>query len=240
MTALRVLDLLRPEDPDKAEEGGGEGSQQVEDDDRLTNVLDGWNIICSDTSQVPSLKLTLVDVLRLAELVVEEVDEGGEEDQGPGDSEPERDVERRGALLLNIVQELRRVSDRARDREVGDGARVTAALERDSSHHQHGHPQREGEEDAEEDPHVAGPGLHQIVEECPEWTGADSHPGAAEEHHEEERSQDVNPEVDDHHHGEDVDGSLAAVGVHLGDPGRACDEPTDLEEEIDCKYWNER
>ena len=94
MTALRVLDLLRPEDPDKAEEGGGEGSQQVEDDDRLTNVLDGWNIICSDTSQVPSLKLTLVDVLRLAELVVEEVDEGGEEDQGPGDSEPERDVER--------------------------------------------------------------------------------------------------------------------------------------------------
>ena len=50
----------------------------------------------------------------------------------------------------------------------------------------------------------------------------------------------MNPEVDDHHHGEDVDGSLAAVGVQLGDPGGACDEPTDLEEEIDCKYWNER
>ena len=84
-------------------------------------------------------------------------------------------------------------------------------------------------------PYVTSPRFNDIVEKCPEGEGADSNSEAAEEQHEQERRQDMNPEVKDHHHREYVDGSLTPVAIHLCHPGGACNEPAHLEEKVNCE-----
>ena len=84
-------------------------------------------------------------------------------------------------------------------------------------------------------PHITGPGLNNIVEKCPQRTGAHPHPEAAETEHEGEGSEDVDPEVDDDDHREDVDGSVTVVAVSSAHPDRSRDQPADLEKDVD---WN--
>ena len=82
-------------------------------------------------------------------------------------------------------------------------------------------------------PYITGPGLNNIVEKCPERAGADPDSEAAETEHECERREDVDPEVDDDDHREDVDGSLTTGAVSPGHPDCARDQPADLEEDVD-------
>ena len=58
---------------------------------------------------------------------------------------------------------------------------------------------------------------------------------AAETEHEEEGGEDVDPEVDDDDHGEDVDClvALLRVRVHPNQPDRPSYQPGDLEDDVD-------
>ena len=57
---------------------------------------------------------------------------------------------------------------------------------------------------------------------------------AAETEHEEEWGEDVDPEVDDDHHREDVDRLVALLGVriHSHQPDRAGYQPGNLEDDV--------
>ena len=59
---------------------------------------------------------------------------------------------------------------------------------------------------------------------------------AAETEHEEEWGEDVDPEVDDDHHREDVDRLVALLGVriHSHQPDRAGYQPSNLEDDV---HW---
>ena len=168
VAAVLVLNLLRPEYPDEAHEGPGQRRQQVEDDAELGHVLDGWNIqrinhLCRAWPDVDWL--TCIDVLRLTEPVVEEVNDWREEDQSSWHCQPHWDVHQVWALLgtnidqikwkwlvaaslpyldkinVNLNVSLSVTGDCEVDWVVvGDGG-TTAALERVASHRQHGETQ---------------------------------------------------------------------------------------------------
>ena len=82
-------------------------------------------------------------------------------------------------------------------------------------------------------PHITRPGLNNVVEKCPQRTGANSDSEAAETEHEYERCEDVDPEVDDDDHREDVDGSVTVGAVSPAHPDCACHQPANLEEDVD-------
>ena len=71
-------------------------------------------------------------------------------------------------------------------------------------------------------PDITSPGLDNIVEKCPQRTGAHPYPEAAEAEHEGEGSEDVDPEVDDDDDGEDVDSSVTILTVSSGHPDCSC------------------
>ena len=81
-------------------------------------------------------------------------------------------------------------------------------------------------------PQITGPGLNNIVEKCPERAGADPDSEAAETEHECEGREDVDPEVDDDDDGEDVDSSVTIVTLSTHHPDCACDEPAELEDDV--------
>ena len=84
-------------------------------------------------------------------------------------------------------------------------------------------------------PDITGPGLNNIVEKCPERAGTNADSEAAETEHEYEGSEDVDPEVDDDNHREDVDSSVTVGAVSPSHPDCACHKPANLEEDVD---WN--
>ena len=82
-------------------------------------------------------------------------------------------------------------------------------------------------------PNITRPGLNNIVEKCPERTGTNSDSEATETEHEYERCEDVDPEVDDDDHREDVDGPVTVGAVSPAHPDCACHQPANLEEDVD-------
>ena len=75
------------------------------------------------------------------------------------------------------------------------------------------------------------------ADHCPEVGGALAEPdlGAAEDDHEEERGEEVHPEVDDDHEGEHVHSVTALVPLHPRHPHRARHQPADLKQDVN---WN--
>ena len=76
--------------------------------------------------------------------------------------------------------------------------------------------------------------LPRTADHCPEVGDAlaDSDLGTAEDHHEEERGEQVHPEVDDDHEGEHVHGVPALVPLHSRNPHRARHQPADLKQDV--------
>ena len=89
----------------------------------------------------------------------------------------------------------------------------------------------------EADPDGSGPHLDRPGHEVPVGAVAQEgeHLGAAQAEHEQQRREDVDPEVDDHGDGEDVDGLVAVVGVHPKHPDCARDQPRDLKQDINWR-----
>ena len=82
-------------------------------------------------------------------------------------------------------------------------------------------------------PHITCPGLNNVVKKCPQRAGANTDSEAAEAEHEYEGCEDVDPEVDDDDHREDVDGSVAVGAVSPTHPDSARHQPANLEEDVD-------
>ena len=71
--------------------------------------------------------------------------------------------------------------------------------------------------------------INSVGDQTPGNVGPVAHPdlGAAEADHEDERGEDVDPEVDDDHEGEDVDGIITRVaGVNASNPNCSSYQPT--------------
>ena len=161
VATVLVLNLLSSEYPDETHKRPGQSRQQVEDDAELGQVLDGWNIqrinhLCRARPDV--VWLTCIDVLRLTEPVVEEVNDWREEDQTSWHCQPHWDLHQDWALLgpnidqikwkwlvaasrphldkinVNLNVSLSVTGDCEVDWVVVGGEGTTAALERVASH----------------------------------------------------------------------------------------------------------
>merc|ERR1712242_516244 len=108
-----------------------------------------------------------------------------------------------------------------------------------TSHGNHGEPKWNGDDTDYCDPGSSCPHVNSTLHNIPICAVSEEGENlcAAETEHEEKGGEDVDPEVDHDHHGEDVYGLVALrAAVDPDQPDRPSYQPGDLEDDVDWKH----